>query len=237
MFAVAVCGFEDVTTSTGEVVTMYIIRVQYSEKSSFFIAKRYSDFTNLYGRVKDNIHDRDPYYKFPNKSMFNTSAMFTKERRMRGFDEMLKLLASIYPLPKELHQFLELSQRISHGSVSQVNVRRRSASSAEERNVRTVGASQQVSDETLMREAVSQYQSQNGKIETVRVNLPKVLIPSLSVLLPSSMKISFGSYIILIILGFIDISNCSVAQLCVTILSLGLLCTYIRIIKMKMMIS
>ena len=42
-----VTNFEDVTSAEGEIITMYIVRVQYNS-TSFILAKRYSDFQTLY---------------------------------------------------------------------------------------------------------------------------------------------------------------------------------------------
>jgi hypothetical protein len=47
-------------------------------------------------------------YKFPNKSLFNTSATFTKERRKKGFDELLKLISTHPELYSHLLLFLDL---------------------------------------------------------------------------------------------------------------------------------
>ena len=52
-------------------------------------------------------------YKFPNKSMFNTFSQFTKVRRREGFDELLKLLITINPLPKNVSEFLELEEHLN----------------------------------------------------------------------------------------------------------------------------
>jgi hypothetical protein len=48
-------------------------------------------------------------YKFPNKSMFNTAAKFTKERRKVGFDELLQILVQGKEFHVELMEFLELA--------------------------------------------------------------------------------------------------------------------------------
>jgi hypothetical protein len=78
-------------------------------KIVYEIEKRYSEFKNVFLNIKDYL----PLdYKFPNKSIFNNSSQFTKERRMRGFEELLHLMQRVESLRDELHFFLELDHHI-----------------------------------------------------------------------------------------------------------------------------
>lgn len=73
------------------------------------LGKRYSDFKTLYSEAK-NIIPND--YKFPNKSIFSNSAQFTKERRIRGFDELIKHLMKSTEGFILLEKFIEIRQQL-----------------------------------------------------------------------------------------------------------------------------
>ena len=68
------------------------------------------------------IKNKFPFYKFPNKSLFHNSAKFTKERRVRGFDELLKILLELTPRTRsilpELKDFLEIEKHIDNEYVN-----------------------------------------------------------------------------------------------------------------------
>jgi hypothetical protein len=96
--------------SSGEIVTVYWVNVQYSTHKSYSLSKRYSDFATLYQVLKDYLPND---YKFPNKSLFHNNAQFTKERRMKGFDELLKYLSRHVPLNPDFQAFLEIKTHIS----------------------------------------------------------------------------------------------------------------------------
>lgn len=103
-----VTHYEDEVLTQGEVITKYIIRVKH-DKNSYIIKKRYSDFADLFFALKDLVPE---YYRFPNKSVFNNNAQFTKERRVKGFDELLKLLCGQAILPQQLLTFLEIDENL-----------------------------------------------------------------------------------------------------------------------------
>lgn len=63
----------------------------------------------MYLAVKDSLPSD---YKFPNKSLFNNSAQFTKERRARGFEELLRIMQRTSTTRGELRLFLELEEYI-----------------------------------------------------------------------------------------------------------------------------
>ncbi len=107
---VSITHYDDITTPQGEIITMYMVNVQYSTHASYSLAKRYSDFATLHSILKDVLPSD---YKFPNKSLFHNNAQFTKERRIRGFDELLKLLAKHQPFDPNFQAFLEIKQNIS----------------------------------------------------------------------------------------------------------------------------
>lgn len=259
----SVTHYDDVISPQGECVTMYMVQVQYSNRSAYVIAKRYSDFANLYSLVKDIV----PYdFKFPNKSMFNNSAQFTKDRRRKGFDELVKLLARYDPIPDELQSFLELRERVAGmngggGSASE-NQRRSLASASPSKatamsaggagsstaktpngaakqsgnppsgqTTQQVGtpstAEQQAVEETAARKklvVLSNYllkfksiqQSEEDTDVDVYYEIKKVF-PKL---LRSAFRIAALVYIVLILLGIVDISSSSYFQIVYTFIAL-----------------
>eukprot|EP01038_Epipyxis_sp_PR26KG_P009356 gene9356-12606_t len=110
MLVVSVTTYEDSISSSGEIITSYVVVVSY-DTLNYIILKRYSEFSQLYLNLKDSYRQLDDY-KFPNKSLFNNSANFTKDRRLRGFDELLNILSKLRPLPILYQDFLELPERL-----------------------------------------------------------------------------------------------------------------------------
>lgn len=72
-----------------------------------------TDFLILYNQVRNDHEDELATFKFPNKSMFNTFSQFTKVRRREGFDELLRILITINPLPQLVSEFLELDEHLN----------------------------------------------------------------------------------------------------------------------------
>lgn len=104
-----VSNYEDsVNEETGEIITVYIVRVQLMTKH-IVLVKRYSDFRDLYLSMKDRYSKQIANYKFPNISLFNSNAKFTKIRRLRGFNELLGILIKLQPLPAGLQAFLQVA--------------------------------------------------------------------------------------------------------------------------------
>lgn len=119
--------------------TFYLIFFN-SEKN--FVKKRYTHFLELYETLKHRIDVlQSGEYRFPNKSIFNTSAKFTKERRKKGFDELLRIIVAHPECEQELLEFLEIPYQFddSNEHLSRVNsspqpalVRRQQAMSSED---------------------------------------------------------------------------------------------------------
>ena len=59
--------------------------------------------------ANDNYSEALDNYKFPNKSMWNTQASYTKVRRKGGFEELLQLVSSFDSIPDIINEFLEVS--------------------------------------------------------------------------------------------------------------------------------
>ena len=93
---------------------LYILFIHVSS----FALPMATDFLFLYNQVKLDHEDKLGTYRFPNKSMFNTFSHFTKVRRRDGFDELLKVLITINPLPQSVADFLELEEHIDYAKNS-----------------------------------------------------------------------------------------------------------------------
>jgi hypothetical protein len=268
MLQVSVTHYDDVISPQGECVTMYMVQAQYSNRSAYCIAKRYSDFANLYQIVKDIV----PYdYKFPNKSMFNNSAQFTKDRRRKGFDELLKLLARYDPLPEELQSFLELRERVtgvgwgenqrrsvtgsmpaksssapSSGASTKQPTQSNTKTSTTSSSLASTNAAgnglggnpseQQAIEETAARKKLVILSNYLIKFRTLQPNEEetdvdvfyeiKKLFPSL---LRSSFRIAALAYIVLILLGIVDISSNSYFRIVYTFIALVSLGCFVQI--------
>jgi hypothetical protein len=112
---VEILNYEDSYDEDHSAVTHYIIKVTNTKtKHSYELRKRYSEFAKLYTELRDN-YEVIENFRFPKKSVFNTQATFTKERRREGFDQFLKLLVPLMPIP-EVSEFLELEKNFFMGS-------------------------------------------------------------------------------------------------------------------------
>ncbi len=90
--SLSVPKYEEQTDANGNFVTYYLVCVEAQQFNiKYYLKKRYSSFGTLYDVLKSNNPQVDAF-KFPNKSMFNTHAQFTKERRRVGFDEFLLIV-------------------------------------------------------------------------------------------------------------------------------------------------
>lgn len=247
MLLVSVTHFDDQITSAGEVVTVYVVHVKYSSKSFYTLSKRYSDFFDLYNIMKDSL---PPSYKFPNKSLFNTSAQFTKERRIKGFDELLKLLTKLDPFPLPLQRFLEMDERVSFGSRKNFAflafpVPKRDSliisnskpisprARANSRRGSEISSSivQSSSVDQNAEDSLTGYVSESSDLESRIDSRIKSDFPSI---LSSSFKIAVVVYIVFVVLSIVDVSRTSLSQMLVTLLALGLLLAFIRVISFKM---
>jgi len=115
MLAVAVPTHEELSDELNQMYTVYNVEVEREvggKLIAWHMRKRYSAFADLYGNLCGSYVKELEGYQFPNKSMFNTYATFTKDRRKAGFEEMLKILVKIDPLPLALEDFLEIDDHI-----------------------------------------------------------------------------------------------------------------------------
>lgn len=252
---VTVTGYDEITTTQGEVLTMYMIQVQYGSKSAYCIAKRYSDFSTLHQNVKDILTVE---YKFPNKSMFNNSAQFTKDRRRRGFNDLLQILASMEPLPEELQVFLEMKERINfHDSPrksvlnSRQSVTNRSsinpntphrASSINSQNNTPVAPLSKMESDAL-EEATAKKKllqlsnfilrqcepSKQDVSEDSDIDINAEIKKIMPKIMKSSVQISAIAYLVLILLGVVDVSQSSYAQIAYTFVAIVAIGCFLQI--------
>lgn len=247
LLMVSVTEYDDVTSSSGEILTMYMVQVKTSAKATYFVAKRYSEFKSLYESLKDNL-PKD--YRFPNKSLFSNSAQFTKERRVRGFDLMLKLLIqSESQLPTELAAFLELDSLSAAWASDrttptiQEGLRRRKLIENEDlRSVNEVTSSkvnteQPVSTTTITASTASRSeQRQNGSTNwdfKLEHKINETIKREFLDIFSSSIKISSIAYLLLVGCNLIDVSTSRFSRVLVTMLSIGILVAFIRILILK----
>mmetsp|Transcript_27552 Transcript_27552/g.82721 ORF Transcript_27552/g.82721 Transcript_27552/m.82721 type:complete len:221 (-) Transcript_27552:21-683(-) len=83
--------YEDVPGA--KTVTLYPIEVTYDTGKTRRVCKRYRDVLNFHATLlKAAPHAQLEAFNFPHKSLFNTTAEFTKERRRSGFEAYFELL-------------------------------------------------------------------------------------------------------------------------------------------------
>lgn len=243
-------------------------------KIVYEVEKRYSEFKNTYLAVKDFI---PADYKFPNKSIFNNSAQFTKERRLRGFEELLHHMQRAENVREELHSFLELDYNIAKNRTKQINLHQnRTASAVSTASVQSetdlsvasvassshneplpshvnalaakkdqLSTSSGLPDEMRVRkslQAVSQYLiSKENESEahlkhaspashrSSGVSVDDMIRQNPKVYLFFAAKVSALTYVIVVLLGVVDISNAALSQIILTLLALFLLVLLLRI--------
>lgn len=91
--------------------TAYVVNVKHREsQTQWTICKRYKEFSDLYVTLTnlDVCEDELTNYKFPNKSIWNTQSDFTKQRRKKGFEELLRIVSSVDPMPRCVQEFLDV---------------------------------------------------------------------------------------------------------------------------------
>jgi hypothetical protein len=114
---VEVANYEDATINNKE-ITYYIVSVHDTKANqTTHFKKRYSDFQKLHTGLKERFPQIE-LFKFPKKSVFNTRSEFTKVRRRQGFDDFLKVLVQLQPMPEEVEIFLGMSRKKDTGRSS-----------------------------------------------------------------------------------------------------------------------
>jgi hypothetical protein len=245
----SVVDHEDVTNAAGEILTKYIVQVKYLN-ATYTIAKRYSEFKTLYDILKDLVPME---YKFPNKSMFHNNAQATKERRIRGFDELLHILLSRNPVPTVMERFLGVNER----KTKSLQIRSKSINNLNKTGDGQNGSHQHSATDDNMRRSTEsdppgmneprytepivvipepQYSSSGPRevtyspekfelIRTLRREAPNIIM--------SSMKGTSGVYIVLVIVRVIDISNSDFSEILLTMCILSFVVSFVRINMLK----
>mmetsp|Transcript_10200 Transcript_10200/g.15411 ORF Transcript_10200/g.15411 Transcript_10200/m.15411 type:complete len:269 (-) Transcript_10200:233-1039(-) len=88
-------------------VTLYVARLGNDIGKEWTIYRRYTEFLNVHEKIRHKYNKSLQEFRFPNKSKFNTHAHFTKVRRKDGFQDWLRLLVTMNPVPTEVLNFLE----------------------------------------------------------------------------------------------------------------------------------
>lgn len=242
----SVVQYEDVVNSSNELITKYIVQVKLASTVNYNISKRYSEFKTLFEIMKDVI---PPDYKFPNKSMFHNSAQATKERRVRGFDQLLQILLSRKPLPTVIERFLGINERKSK------SLQIRSKSLTLRKNPSIPGTMNEIAEDgftsaaavggrgsdgsnndALEQTVIPEYQP-SGKEEIMysaeKFELIRSLRKEAPQIITSSMKMTSLVYISLVVIRVIDISNSDFYEILVTMVVISFAVAFVRINLMK----
>mmetsp|Transcript_33068 Transcript_33068/g.33670 ORF Transcript_33068/g.33670 Transcript_33068/m.33670 type:complete len:297 (+) Transcript_33068:166-1056(+) len=133
MVNITIPSFEDLEDENGQLYTNYHVMIEDSFSGiRWMVLRRYSSFAHLYKKLKSK-YPKIQSFRFPNKSVFNTYAHYTKERRRQGFEDLLKLIVKIIPISKEVDDFLELElHRNKAKSIRQTIAPSRSQNPSEE---------------------------------------------------------------------------------------------------------
>jgi len=246
----SVVSHEDVVNSSGEVITKYIVHVKLASSVTYNISKRYSEFKTLFEILKDLI---PPDYKFPNKSLFHNSAQATKDRRVRGFDQLLQILLKRKPVPTVIERFLGINERKSKS----LQIRSKSLTLKRNSGVPSVGTSETAADGEFTTSDSRNSEtsgSQNGYLEQTIIPEPQSsgkeimysaekyeLIRSLRretpQIITSSMKLTAVVYIAMVGIRVIDISNSDFYEILVTMCVISFALAFMRINYLKYTIA
>ncbi|RYH06323.1 hypothetical protein EON65_43010 [archaeon] len=228
-----VTHYRDGKDSTGEIVTMYIINVEPTDAPVYIISKRYSDFAQIFQIFKESL---PPDYKFPNKSLFNNNSQFTKERRVKGFQELLAYLLKLHPSHEKIREFLQVSAKASDNIPTQAGVGSMRSGGGLVMGKEPSDSVTSVKDNNQLRKKLASLSQTIAEIQEDFLTFSKQ--PSavnndekedIKKLLKISIQISFVTYLLLISLNIIDISQETSSRVILTALALGLLLTFVNL--------
>jgi hypothetical protein len=248
----SVIQHEDATNSSGEILTKYIVEVKYLN-ASYHISKRYSEFKTLYEILKDLV---PPDYKFPNKSMFHNSAQATKERRVRGFDELLQILLSRKPVPTVMERFLGINERKAKSlqiRSKSINMSKSPGGEASTQGTASADNSMRVSDEGSEQADTADADARHTEEITVlpepqqsnheviytaeKYELIKALRQETPNIVMSSMKVTSAVYLVLVFARVVDISSSDFYEILLTMCLLSFVVAFVRINVLKTTLS
>lgn len=247
----SVIDHQDVTNASGELITKYLVEVKY-HNASYTISKRYSEFKTLYEILKDLI----PLdYKFPNKSMFHNNAQATKERRIRGFDQLMQILLSRKPVPTVMERFLGINERKAKSlqiRSKSLTLNKHNTSNGNNPTSPTPTITTDEYNNTRHSNETESSERKNSQISETLTIIPerrqsikdiyyspekyemiRYIRLETPYIITSSMKITSMIYIILVIIHIIDISDSDFYEILVTICVLSFMITFIRINILK----
>jgi hypothetical protein len=241
MISVEVPEFKDVTNSNGETVTYYVISVT-NGTIIHKINKRYSEFADLYKEFQ-NLPELS-FYRFPNKSLFNNSANFTKERRVEGFNELMNILIRLTPISNEVLKFIALDLKKNDATAA------RNIKYDPKKFQETIGKAKYEKRHSIvkfqykknivnedMKSTNNDFKEQENSDEIdyfeLEDKIKQYVVKNFKNLFIQNFMYVSPIYLCLIIINFIDISNSTYLQLVMTVVALVSTVSFIRIIKFK----
>lgn len=228
-----VTHYRDGKDNTGEIVTMYIINVEPTDAPVYVISKRYSDFAQIFQVFKESL---PPDYKFPNKSLFNNNSQFTKERRVKGFQELLAYLLKLHPSHEKIREFLQVSAKASDNIPTQAGAGSMRGGGGLVMGKESLESISSVKDDNQLRRKLAALSQTIAEIQEDFLTYSNESAPvnsdekeDIKKLLKISIQISLVSYLLLISLNIIDISQETSSRVVLTALALGLLLTFVNL--------
>jgi hypothetical protein len=234
-----VTQFREGKDSNGEPVTLYVLAIQSPSTPLYTLSKRYSDFAHIYSLFKDLLPNE---YRFPNKSLFNNASQFTKERRLRGFQELLDLLLKYHPHNEKVSEFLRFNPKAVGAPTQSSTLKSSKDLDVNNPNVSDVSNEQtgEGAFEAILRRKLGilthyvskthEEHTQVVKTTTHAENKKEELIK----LLQNSAIGGVGAYLLLISIRIIDVGQQSIPQLVYTAVTFVVLIAHFTILdKMK----
>jgi hypothetical protein len=96
--------------SDGKIYTLYGIKItDIASSASHEINRRYSEFHQYYKEIKAHKHEELTSFTFPAKQVFNKNSDATKAKRRAAFENLLKIVMDLRPIPENSRKFLNLN--------------------------------------------------------------------------------------------------------------------------------
>mmetsp|Transcript_13519 Transcript_13519/g.20312 ORF Transcript_13519/g.20312 Transcript_13519/m.20312 type:complete len:276 (-) Transcript_13519:175-1002(-) len=257
MIKIRIISYEELEDHDGRIYTVYNVHVDDKQTgNSWYLRKRYKHFSFLHSSLKD-VYPEVEAYRFPNKSMFNTFSQHTKERRRSGFEEFLRLIISLDPMPPEMKDFLELddhrdsqpispstSTKLEGGGVSTPSRKRpqsvNSVQKAENKGMSTPSTPTQSGSQkpedyipfsisTGASAPATPEQAAKQRLEDSRQDARR----ELRNILLTTFTVSSIVYALCVFTGIVDVTDTSPGRILLTALSLGSTFSLLRISMIK----
>lgn len=182
-------------------------------ETTFKLKKRYSDFARLFTSLKQ-IFPGIESFSFPKKSVFSNQSQHVKERRRQSFDDFLKVLVRMDPLPIEVADFLELCANTPTESKSIFpEAIRNMMSGTSTITKETPPSPKESSSPEIAKPALSRLASDKLKLASITTATGSKDLTTFVKLLPSSVFLVVPIYAVLVGFDFIDISTTTTGKL------------------------